>query len=107
MPKYNVHEAKTQLSKLLERVAAGEEVIIAKSGVPVARLVPASPPKERPLGTEKGRVFVADDFDAPLPRTSSKPSRSEGPPRHPNLVVDARGARTPRASQPKAPHQVG
>ena len=47
MPKYNVHEAKTQLSKLLERVAAGEEVIIAKSGVPVARLVPASPPKER------------------------------------------------------------
>ena len=68
MPKYNVHEAKTHLSKLLERVAAGEEVIIAKSGVPVARLVPAAPVKERPLGTEKGRVFVADDFDAPLPK---------------------------------------
>ena len=67
MPKYNVHEAKTQLSKLLERVAAGEEVIIAKSGVPVARLVPAAPVQERSLGTEKGRVFVADDFDAPLP----------------------------------------
>jgi len=68
MPKYNVQEAKTQLSKLLERVAAGEEVIIAKSGVPVARLVPATPSNERPLGTEKGRVFVADDFDAPLPK---------------------------------------
>jgi len=68
MPKYNVHEAKTQLSKLLERVAAGEEVIIAKSGVPVARLVPAAPVPARPLGTEKGRVFIADDFDAPLPK---------------------------------------
>ncbi len=68
MPKYNVHEAKTQLSKLLERVAAGEEVIIAKSGIPVARLVPAAPVQERSLGTEKGRVFVADDFDAPLPK---------------------------------------
>ncbi len=68
MPKYNVHEAKTHLSKLLERVAAGEEVIIAKSGVPVARLVPAAPTLERSLGTEKGRVFIADDFDAPLPR---------------------------------------
>lgn len=67
MPKYNVHEAKTHLSKLLERVAAGEEVIIAKSGVPVARLVPAAPVQQRSLGTEKGRVFVADDFNAPLP----------------------------------------
>ncbi len=68
MPKYNVHEAKTHLSKLLERVSAGEEVIIARSGVPVARLVPAAPVQERSLGTEKGRVFVADDFDAPLPK---------------------------------------
>ena len=67
MPKYNVHEAKTHLSKLLERVAAGGEVIIAKSGVPVARLVPAAPVQTRALGTEKGRVFVAEDFDAPLP----------------------------------------
>jgi len=68
MPTYNVHEAKTHLSKLLERVAAGEEVIIARSGVPVARLVPAAPVQERSLGTEKGRVFVADDCDAPLPK---------------------------------------
>jgi prevent-host-death family protein len=65
---YNVHEAKTNLSRLLERVAAGEEVVIAKAGVPVARLVPARRPAgERPLGFEKGRVFIPDDFDAPLP----------------------------------------
>jgi len=66
--KFNVHEAKTHLSRLLERVAAGEEVIIAKAGVPVARLVPvALPLDQRTLGTEQGRVFIADDFDAPLP----------------------------------------
>ncbi len=65
---YNVHEAKTHLSNLLERVAAGEEVLIAKAGVPVARLVPVVlPAEQRPLGTEQGRVFIADDFDAPLP----------------------------------------
>lgn len=64
----NVHEAKTHLSRLLERVAAGEEVVIAKAGVPVARLVPVVlPPHERPLGFEQGRLFIADDFDAPLP----------------------------------------
>ena len=68
MKTYNVHEAKTHLSKLLERVAAGDEVVIAKAGVPVARLVPAPPAlRERPLGTEQGRIFIADDFDAPLP----------------------------------------
>jgi len=65
---YNVHEAKTHLSRLLDQVAAGEEVIIAKAGVPVARLVPVVlPTEQRPLGTEQGRVFIADDFDAPLP----------------------------------------
>lgn len=65
---YNVHEAKTNLSRLLDRVAAGEEVVIAKAGVPVARLVPTSPAvRERPLGFEKGRVVIAEDFDAPLP----------------------------------------
>jgi prevent-host-death family protein len=65
---YNVHEAKTHLSRLLEQVAAGEEVVIAKAGVPVARLVPVVlPVDQRPLGTEQGRVFIADDFDAPLP----------------------------------------
>jgi prevent-host-death family protein len=65
---YNVHEAKTHLSRLLDRALAGEEVVIAKSGVPVARLVPVvMPAEQRPLGVEADRVFIADDFDAPLP----------------------------------------
>jgi prevent-host-death family protein len=65
---YNVHEAKTHLSRLLDRVAAGDEVILAKAGVPVARLVPVVLPSgERELGCERGRVFIADNFDAPLP----------------------------------------
>jgi prevent-host-death family protein len=64
---YNVHEAKTNLSKLLERTADGEEIIIAKAGVPVARLVPIiATATERPLGSEEGTVFIADDFDEPL-----------------------------------------
>lgn len=65
---YNVHDAKTHLSKLLERTADGEEIIIARAGVPVARLVPiVAPAAERPLGTERGVVLIAEDFDAPLP----------------------------------------
>ena len=64
---YNVHEAKTHLSRLLEKVAAGEEVVIAKAGVPVARLIAVRPAATRELGFERGRVFIADDFDAPLP----------------------------------------
>ncbi len=64
---YNVHEAKTNLSKLLERTADGEEIIIARAGVPVARLVPIiAPATERPLGSERGALTIADDFDAPL-----------------------------------------
>jgi prevent-host-death family protein len=65
----NIHVAKTHLSRLLQRVAAGEEVTIARSGVPVARLVPIEPKKEkvRPLGFDRGRIWIADDFDAPLP----------------------------------------
>ncbi len=64
----NIHEAKTHLSRLLKRVAAGEEIIIARAGMPIARLVPAAAPaKARVLGTEKDRIQVAEDFDAPLP----------------------------------------
>jgi prevent-host-death family protein len=65
----NIHEAKTHLSKLLERVASGEEIIIAKAGKPVARLVAIKAPKgKRPLGLAKGEFTVPDDFDDPLPR---------------------------------------
>ncbi len=65
----NIHEAKTHFSRLLQRVAAGEEVIIARAGVPVAKLVAVEPKKAktRPLGFARGEVWVADDFDAPLP----------------------------------------
>lgn len=64
----NVHEAKTHLSRLLEQVRQGEEVIIAKAGKPVARLVAvADRPKHRKPGGAKGTLWYADDFDAPLP----------------------------------------
>ena len=63
----NIHEAKTHLSRLLQRVAEGEEVTIARAGVPVARLVPVEVKKNvRPLGIARGQIWVADDFDAPL-----------------------------------------
>ena len=64
----NVHEAKTHFSKLLERVALGEEVVIARAGHPVAKLVPIQPDvAERHPGSARGDVFVGDDFDALLP----------------------------------------
>jgi prevent-host-death family protein len=64
----NVHEAKTNFSRLLQRVAAGEEITIARAGVPVARLVPIEPKvARRKLGIDRGRIWIADDFDAPLP----------------------------------------
>jgi prevent-host-death family protein len=66
--KVNVHDAKTNLSKLLMKVKDGQEVIIAKSGKPVARLVPYAQQEIKRLpGTAKGLVSLADDFDAPLP----------------------------------------
>jgi prevent-host-death family protein len=64
----NTHEAKTQLSRLLRRVAGGEEITIANRGVPVARLVPVPANKaQRTLGILRGEFSVPDDFDAPLP----------------------------------------
>ena len=62
----NIHEAKTHLSRLLERVAAGDEVTIAKAGKPIARLIPVQAATRR-LGIDAGRIEIADDFDAPLP----------------------------------------
>jgi len=63
----NTHEAKTQLSRLLRRVRAGEEITIANRGVPVARLVPVSThPSKRKLGAYGDTIKIADDFDAPL-----------------------------------------
>jgi len=64
----NLYQAKTHLSELVERAAGGEEIVIAKAGVPRARLVPlARPSKPRRPGAWKGRVVIGPDFDAPLP----------------------------------------
>lgn len=62
----NLYEAKTQLSKLVEQAAAGEEIVIAKAGIPKARLVPLRKPSRKPGGWE-GRVWVSEDFDDELP----------------------------------------
>ena len=68
MKKFNIHEAKTHFSKLVDAVMQGEEIVIAKAGKPAVKLVPISPhsPKLR-FGVLKGKIKIADDFDAPLP----------------------------------------
>lgn len=64
----NIYEAKTHLSRLLREVALGEDVVIAKDGRPLARLVPiTADAAHRELGFATGRIAIADDFDAPLP----------------------------------------
>jgi prevent-host-death family protein len=68
MVEVNTHEAKTHLSRLLQRVAAGEEIVISRAGKPLARLVPfRKPNRNRTLGQDKGRYTVPNDFNAPLP----------------------------------------
>ena len=65
--KVNVHEAKTQLSKLLQRVMNGERIIIAKAGKPVAVLSPIEDaPEDRSPGNDAGNIRISEDFDAPL-----------------------------------------
>ena len=64
----NIHEAKTHLSRIIEEVAAGKEVVIAKAGKPMARLVPLAPAvKPKKFGTLKGKIHVPDNFNDPLP----------------------------------------
>lgn len=62
----NLYEAKTQLSALVDQAAAGEEIIIAKNGKPMAMLVPYRKPRRKP-GRLKGKIWMSDDFDAPMP----------------------------------------
>lgn len=79
MRQINIHEAKTHLSRLVEDAAGGDEIIIAKAGKPVARLVgidPARTPRIR--GLLKGKVWIADDFDAPLPEDVIASFEGEG-----------------------------
>jgi prevent-host-death family protein len=69
MKQINIYEAKTQLSHLVDRASKGESFTIAKSGTPLARLVPLNEnkPKKVKLGLMKGRIKIPEDFDAPLP----------------------------------------
>jgi len=67
MQSVNIHEAKTHLSRLVEEAAEGEEIIIAKAGRPIARIVALPVDKPRKLGLLKGKFTIPDDFDAPLP----------------------------------------
>jgi prevent-host-death family protein len=67
MIEVNIHEAKTQLSRLIAQAEAGEEVIIARSGEPVVKLVVVSKPsKKRVLGADRGVVIISEDFDDPV-----------------------------------------
>lgn len=64
----NIHEAKTNLSRIVETVFQGSEVILAKAGKPMVKIVPLrAQKKEIKFGVLKGKIRVADDFDAPLP----------------------------------------
>jgi prevent-host-death family protein len=65
----NLYDAKTNLSKLVDRAAAGEEIVIAKAGKPKAKLVPYQPPRKKRRGGQNllGITYIAEDFDAPLP----------------------------------------
>ena len=76
METVNVHQAKTHLSRLLERVEAGEEIVLARNGKAVARLVPVGRVARRPGGM-KGRIRIRRDFDAPLPTKVAKAFRGE------------------------------
>lgn len=66
---FNLYEAKNQLSSLVDRAAAGEEIVIAKHGRPMAKLVPVQSKKKEPRKPQNllGVTYIADDFDAPLP----------------------------------------
>lgn len=73
MRSVNIHEAKTHLSRLIERVVRGEEITLAKAGRPVAKIVPLVPRLDRRTpGSARGKISVAPDFDAPLPKELQK-----------------------------------
>ncbi len=75
MRQVNIHQAKTHLSRLVEAAAAGEEIIIAKAGKPMAKLSAVQVRKRKKggfIGRYKGRIHMSEDFDAPLPREIAK-----------------------------------
>lgn len=69
MRSVNMHEAKTNFSKLVDSVVHGSEIIIAMSGKPVAKLVPIEKKPERRFGVLRGKIKISSDFDSPLPNT--------------------------------------
>lgn len=75
MKQVNIHEAKTHFSRLVEEAAKGKEIVIARAGKPVARLVPLKSAKRRKrIGVLKGQFLrIGDDFDAPLPPELAEP----------------------------------
>lgn len=75
---YNMHEAKTQLSRLAERASHGEEIVIARNGRPLAKLVPPDRRKALKFGLAKGEIWISDDFDDPLPWEIQKYFEGEG-----------------------------
>ncbi len=80
MDTVNLYEAKTNLSRLVERAAAGEEIVIAKAGRPLARLVPLARRTEpRPLGLLEGQGWIGPDFDDPLPEEIMRAFRGKSP----------------------------
>ena len=76
----NLYDAKTNLSKLVDRAAAGEEIVIAKAGKPKAKLVPYDPPRKKRIGGQNllGITYMADDWDGPLPPEIQKYFDGEG-----------------------------
>ncbi|HEY8040158.1 MAG TPA: type II toxin-antitoxin system prevent-host-death family antitoxin [Polyangiaceae bacterium] len=90
----SLYEAKTHLSELVDRAARGEEIVIAKNGVPMAKLVPlAKTLTRRKPGGWNGKVWIADDFDAPLPEETIElfeETPIEPAARHPRRPVVAR-----------------
>ena len=97
----NIHEAKTHLSRLVERVAAGEEIIIAKAGKPVAKLVPYRESKSarRKPGSMKGKIWISPNFDKEDKEIEALfyDSPIEPSVRHPHSPVVARRKRKPVA----------
>lgn len=67
MQNFNIHEAKTNLSSLIQQVEAGENIVIMRAGKPVARLVQYIDSEPRKLGIFKGKIQIPDDFDKPMP----------------------------------------
>ncbi|MBO0768364.1 MAG: type II toxin-antitoxin system Phd/YefM family antitoxin [Solirubrobacterales bacterium] len=82
---YNMHDAKSQLSKLAERAADGEEIVIARNGRPLAKLIAADEPRPNyKFGLLADKIWIADDFDAPLPTQIQRYFDGESDPEDPH-----------------------